>query len=208
MRHFELITRLLAALILLAVAAALCAVWIFGAALPERIIAFRDGAGTGWRIAAAVGAIAVAALAVVRLLIPAIENRRRQHFATHRFGDDAVSVSIGTVEQLAARCVREHQELYRPRVKVRSAEDGVSVEIVCSLRSGTDLPVSADYLQRQIRRHIADATGLKVTSVRVRVENLVGEAPKIADVPTHEHPPRPAAKPEQNENQSTGGNQA
>ena len=205
MRHFDTATRLIAAILLLAVAAALLGVWVFGWKLPEAMIAFRDGGGL-WSALAAVGALLTAALAAARLLMPLLLRMRRRRVVSHRFGEDSVSVSIDAVEQIAARCVREHRELCRPRVTVREGGEGVTVDVDCTLRSGTDLPVSADYLQRQIRRHIADATGFRVQAVNVRVEGLTGAHPAVADVPSHEPPP--AEAPAADDNKDAGGKQA
>ncbi len=207
MRKGESVIRTIGAILLLAVAAALCGVWVFGWRLPEHAMSFRDEAAAGWIVLAACGAVLTALLALALLFAPLLAKREKKNYVLQQIGPDSVSVSIDTVEQLASRCVREHSELQRPRVSVKDGTGGVSVEVTCDLRSGTDLRVSADYLQRQIRRHIADATGLKVESVSVRVDHLTGNAPKIADVPSHEKPIRPGEKDGTDE-QSSGGDRS
>ena len=205
MRVLDGLIRALTALLLLAVCAALCAVWFFGWNLPAQMTAFREHSEElGWVMLAGVGAVIAGLIALGSLLMPRLLRKRDKGYLVQRMGDDKVSVSKDVVEELAMAVIREHRELERAKVWVSSERDGVCVRIRCRLRAGTDLTSSVDYIQRQIRRHITDTTGLKVKEVSLRVESLSGAPLPIPDVPAHEEPEiLPAGeKPERREKQA------
>ena len=189
MRLLDRLVRALVSLLLLAVSAALALVMFTGWNLPERITAFRGDPGhMGWFILAGIGAVISGALAILCLLMPHIRKKHDKGYVLQKMGDDRVSVSRDVVENLATACIREHRELERCKVYVHSHREGVNITVVCRLRAGTDLTRSVDYIQRQIRRHVTDTTGLKVHQVLLKVESLTGEPLPVPDVPTHEEP--------------------
>ena len=199
MRFLNGLIRLLAALVLLAVALGLLASWLFGWDLPAQMEAFRLTASLGWRLLAGAGCLLTAALAAALLLLPRLQKKRgRDGYLVQRFESDSVCVSPGAVEAIAARCIREHKELEDTKITVDSGEDGLTVEIGCKLVSGASLSQSVDFIQRQIRRHITDSTGLRVAEVILRVDGVVGRTPVAKDIPSHGDP-APEAKPEKTE---------
>ena len=188
MRLLDRLIRVLTAVLLLAVSAAMCAVWFFGWDLPGLMNGFRANSDPGWAILAGVGAALCGALALLDIFFPGILLKRDKGYVVQKMADDRISVSRDVVEELAMACIREHKELEKPKLSARSHRDGVDINISCRLRSGTDLTRSIDYIQRQIRRHVTDTTGLKVHHVALRVEALTGKPLPIPDVPTHEEP--------------------
>ena len=191
MRFLNGLIRLLAAALLLAVALALLASWLFGWDLPARMEAFRLTAPLGWRLLAGAGCLLTAAAAA--LLLPR-RRKRGDGYLVQRFDADSVHVSRGAVEAIAARCIREHKELESAKITVTGGEAGLTVEASCRLVSGASLSQSVDFIQRQIRRHITDSTGLRVAEVILRVEGVVGRTPVAKDIPSHGDP-KPAEAP-------------
>ena len=194
MRFLNGLIRLLAVVLLLAVALALLASWLFGWDLPARMEAFRLTAPLGWRLLAGAGCLLTAAAAVAPLLPR--RKKRGDGYVVQRFDADSVCVSRGAVEAIAARCIREHKELEGAKITVTDGEAGLTVEAACKLVSGASLSQSVDFIQRQIRRHITDSTGLRVAEVVLRVEGVVGRTPVAKDIPSHGDP-EPAQSPEE-----------
>ena len=143
MRFLNGLIRLLAVVLLLAVALALLASWLFGWDLPARMEAFRLTAPLGWRLLAGAGCLLTAAAAVAPLLPR--RKKRGDGYLVQRFDADSVCVSRGAVEAIAARCIREHKELEGAKITVTDGEAGLTVEASCKLVSGASLSQSVEH---------------------------------------------------------------
>lgn len=96
-------------------------------------------------------------------------KKRKQGFLARHYKGDRICVSRDVVEGLTARCLAEHGELETRAIHVSGDDQWVTVEVVCRLRNGAEL-TEPNGIQQQIRRSVADATGLNVMDVTLRLE--------------------------------------
>ena len=102
-------------------------------------------------------------------LLPRRRKRRERDFLVQRLSGDEVCVSRGVIEGLAVQCIGGHPELETAAVTMEGDGGWVWVEVVCKRRSPDSAP-PVEEIQREIRRRIAEGTGLNVGEVTLRFE--------------------------------------
>lgn len=98
------------------------------------------------------------------------------------FGD--MSISMNAMETMVRKCVDSHQELGVDSTHIYHGKDGIMVDLKITLRSGVNIPLTVNALQKQIKQYITSCSGVDVQQVRVMVETdptaaklLPGEIP-------------------------------
>lgn len=81
------------------------------------------------------------------------------------------SFATGVVERLG-------KKNHGKGVKVELAEDGVIVDVYCSMIFGVSIPVVAQKVQDNIRQALLNMTALEVSEVNVHVVSIQFENPK------------------------------
>lgn len=79
--------------------------------------------------------------------------------------------ATGVVERLGKR---NHGK----GVKVELADDGVIIDIYCSMKFGVSIPTIAQKVQDNVRQALLNMTALEVTEVNVHVVSILFENPK------------------------------
>lgn len=130
------------------------------------------------------------------------------------FGD--MSISMNAMETMVRKCVDAHEELSAESTHIYHGRDGVMVDLKITLRSGVNIPLTVNALQKQIKQYITSCSGVDVQQVRVMVETdptaarlLPGDIPvePIAQpveepspaMPCHEETPEVFATPQPEE---------
>lgn len=114
------------------------------------------------------------------------------------FGD--MSISMNAMETMVRKCVDSHQELGVDSTHIYHGKDGIMVDLKITLRSGVNIPLTVNALQKQIKQYITSCSGVDVQQVRVMVETdptaarlLPGDIPAESVLQPAEEPD--AAKP-------------
>lgn len=109
------------------------------------------------------------------------------------FGD--MSISMNAMETMVRKCVDSHQELGVDSTHIYHGKDGIMVDLKITLRSGVNIPLTVNALQKQIKQYITSCSGVDVQQVRVMVETdptaaklLPGEIPAESILQPAEEP--------------------
>lgn len=97
-------------------------------------------------------------------------RRREKGFVIQQteFGD--MSISMNAMETMVRKCVEAHEELSAESTHIYHGRDGVMVDLKIILRSGVNIPLTVNALQKQIKQYITSCSGVDVQQVRVMVE--------------------------------------
>lgn len=118
--------------------------------------------------------IVLAALLLIALGVHGIglllRRRKEKGFVIQQteFGD--MSISMNAMETMVRKCVDAHEELSADSTHIYHGRDGVMVDLKITLRSGVNIPLTVNALQKQIKQYITSCSGVDVQQVRVMVE--------------------------------------
>lgn len=164
--------RLLIAVSGLLIVLAAVGLFVFGVGLfPVKLdLSMLEGPFEVWQRAVTV-AVSVLLLALGLHGICLLFRRRRdkgfiiQHT---EYGD--MSISMTALESMVKKCVDAHDELSINTTRIHREREGIMVELRITLKSGANIPLTVNALQKQIKQYITSCSGVDVHKVRVMVE--------------------------------------
>ncbi len=153
---------------------------------------------SGWQLLVAVCVCIV--LCYIGLCGIALLFRRRKEKGVvmqhTEFGD--VSISMKAMENMVRKCVDAHPELNVNQTRISHSRSGVSVDIKITLMTGSNIPLTVNALQKQVKQYITSCSGVDVEEVRVMVETEAAKhlpAPEAVEMaeekPAQEEAPQP-----------------
>lgn len=89
----------------------------------------------------------------------------------NEFGD--VRISMETVENLALKSASKHRGLKDLRARIRISEAGLDIVIRTVVDGDTSIPALTEDIQRSVKSHVEEITGIPVAGVSVFVANVV-----------------------------------
>ncbi|WP_040713086.1 alkaline shock response membrane anchor protein AmaP [Paenibacillus curdlanolyticus] len=95
---------------------------------------------------------------------PSIDQR-------NEFGD--VRISMETVENLALKAASRHRGLKDLRARIRVTDAGLDIVIRTVVEGDTSIPALTEEIQRSVKGHVEEITGIPVAGVSVFVANVV-----------------------------------
>src|SRR5690606_23847524 len=84
-----------------------------------------------------------------------------------------VRISIETVENLALKAASRHRGVKDLRARVRIAESGIDIMIRAVVDGESAIPALSEEIQRTVKEHVEDITGIPVSNVAVYVANII-----------------------------------
>lgn len=90
------------------------------------------------------------------------------------FGD--IRISLETVENLALKAASRQRGVKDMRARIRIEEAGLDIAIRTVVDGETSIPVLTEDVQRTVKEHVEDITGIPVANVSVFVANVIQSA--------------------------------
>ncbi|PZD93437.1 alkaline shock response membrane anchor protein AmaP [Paenibacillus sambharensis] len=87
------------------------------------------------------------------------------------FGD--IRISVETVENLALKAAAKQRGVKDLRARIRIVESGLDIMLRTVVDGETSLPLVTEEIQRAVKEHVEEITGIPVSSVSVFVANIV-----------------------------------
>lgn len=145
-------------------------------------------APAGWRLWVIHGICALLFLLGLRG-VALLFRRRDRGFVMQRTEYGDMSISMKALENMIRRCVEGHEALKLNSIRISRVRDGVNVDLCITLVGGTNIPLTVNALQKQIKQYITSCSGIDVREVRVQVET---DLAKLAPPPDSAAQERPA----------------
>lgn len=155
-------------------------------------------APTGWRRWMVIGVCVLLALLGLRGIAVLFRHKDRG-FVLQRMEYGDMSISMKALENMIRRCVEGHEALKLNNIHISRVREGISVDLRITLMGGTNIPLTVNALQKQIKQYITSCSGIDVREVRVQVEtDLAKLAPPqvspVEELPKAEEPARLSTK--------------
>jgi uncharacterized alkaline shock family protein YloU len=87
------------------------------------------------------------------------------------FGD--IRISLETVENLALKAATRQRGVKDLRARIRIAESGIDIMLRAVVDGESSIPVLTEEIQKAVKEHIEEITGIPVSSVTVFVANVI-----------------------------------
>ena len=87
------------------------------------------------------------------------------------FGD--IRISIETIENLALKTASKQRGVKELRARVRAADSGLEIVLRAVIDGESSIPVLTEEIQRAVKEHVEEITGIPVSNVAVFVANVV-----------------------------------
>ncbi len=87
------------------------------------------------------------------------------------FGD--IRISIETIENLALKTASKQRGVKELRARVRASDAGLEIVLRAVIDGESSIPALTEEIQRAVKDHVEEITGIPVTNVAVFVANVV-----------------------------------
>lgn len=143
----------------------LAAVAAHGTCSRLRFLHLPDGPGGRVALGSALFALTVGLLAVLL-------RRSEQRIAVDVSDHGAIVLGSATLERLVSDALGVHREIIRVRAEVRSQADGLAAGVWAAARPQVDAAALRAEIDQSVRTALEQATGLPVTTVRIKIKVL------------------------------------
>jgi uncharacterized alkaline shock family protein YloU len=87
------------------------------------------------------------------------------------FGD--IRISLETVENLALKAASRHRGVQDLRARIRVTDAGIDISVRAVVDGDSPIPALSEEIQRSVRDHVEEITGIPVANVAVYIANIV-----------------------------------
>ncbi|WP_270170465.1 alkaline shock response membrane anchor protein AmaP [Paenibacillus sp. SYP-B4298] len=87
------------------------------------------------------------------------------------FGD--IRISMETVENLSLKAAGKQKGVRELKARIRVLESGLEITLRAVVDGESSIPALTEEIQRSVKEHVEDITGIPVTSVTVFVANII-----------------------------------
>lgn len=87
------------------------------------------------------------------------------------FGD--IRISMETVENLALKAAGKQKGVRELKARIRILESGLEITLRAVVDGESSIPALTEEIQRSVKEHVEDITGIPVASVTVFVANII-----------------------------------
>lgn len=123
---------------------------------------------------AAVAVCAVLFLLSIRFLFVSLQRSRERSGSIDQrtdFGD--IRISLETVENLSLKAANRVRGVKDLRARVRVDNSGLDIQLRSVIDGESSIPQLTEEMQRGVKEHVEEITGIPVASVTVYVANVV-----------------------------------
>ncbi len=116
-------------------------------------------------------------------------RRADKGFIVQRTDMGDMCIAMSALSSMVNKCVDQHPEVSVKKTRIHRIRDGVIVDLKILLGNGSNIPLTVNVLQKQIKQYITSCSGVDVHEVRVQVGT--------SDLPVQETAEQPAIVAEQ-----------
>ena len=98
-----------------------------------------------------------------------------------------IKISLKALANITRKCAEKHPSLIVNKIKIKRHKLKVAIDLNVTLKSEEVIPDIVGALQKEIKEHIQDSTGVHVQKVRVSVETLGKSTVKGSKVSNIDH---------------------
>lgn len=103
-------------------------------------------------------------------------KQRTSGFVMQKAENGTIGVAVKSIEGMVQHCVSLYDVIAEAEISVVEKRDGIAILLNVQEAAGVNIPLMVGALQKQIRQHVMDCTGVDVREVRVLVENCDASA--------------------------------
>ena len=135
----------------------------------------------GW---GALGGIVLLALVAVYLLTGIRREPAGDQYLSFNNNGATVSILLRAVNEFISRIGDEFAAIVSLKPSVRPRGSSIEVELDLRVKAGTQIPELSQLLEERVRESVRQNLGLSdIKRIRVNVKDIVGESPKVDDIP-------------------------
>ncbi len=97
---------------------------------------------------------------------------RRKGFVVEKREGGELAISVKALESLVTKCLAPYDAVTCKSIHLHNEREGLVIGLRTGVRRGTNIPMLADSLQKQIRQYVTDCTGCDVKRVYVQVDSM------------------------------------
>ena len=97
---------------------------------------------------------------------------RRKGFVVEKREGGELAISVKALESLVMKCIAPYEAVECKSIHLHNEREGLVIGLRIGVRRGTNIPMLADSLQKQIRQYVSDCTGCDVKRVYVQVDTM------------------------------------
>jgi len=90
------------------------------------------------------------------------------------FGD--IRISLETVENLALKMAAKQREVKDLRARIRLTDAGIDIALRAVVEGENSIPALTEEIQRTVKNHVEEITGIPVAGVSVYIANIIQTA--------------------------------
>lgn len=102
-------------------------------------------------------------------------RQKKDAFVLQHTPTGELSISVKAMEHLIQQCVASREEVSLKSMQISNLKSGVLIDLGVSLASNISIPLAVSALQKQVKQHLLQSTGVDVKEVRVTVETTDSE---------------------------------
>ncbi len=86
-----------------------------------------------------------------------------------------IRISFSAIESMVLRVIRGHREINEIKTKIATGQDGLNIMLKITVIPETIIPEMIEKLQKTIKEHIEEMTGITVPVVKVLVDRVTAK---------------------------------
>lgn len=128
---------------------------------------------------------------VYLLTLPKSGRATREDFVVQQTAGGELRISVKAMESLVHKVMDAHDEMALKGLTIENRRDGVVIDLKVAMAGNISIPLAVAALQKEVRQHLLNASGVDVKEVRVSVDtadNEVKESPFLMQEPPKVEP--------------------
>jgi uncharacterized alkaline shock family protein YloU len=123
--------------------------------------------------------IAIVILSGIRLFWVSLVKPRGKHVVLAETSLGQVKVSFQAIESLVEKVVSQFNGVREVKPRIVAVPQGVGIQVRASVTPDINVPEVSREIQNRIKERILEVTGITVNTVRVTVENISVNKPRV-----------------------------
>ncbi len=124
-------------------------------------------------------AMAALILAGLRLLYAAVRPIGEQRSVVHEFSLGEVHITLPAIEELVKKAAYQIEGVRDIKPRITSSKAGIGIAIRATVTPDINIPEVSKKIQHHVKDYIFEVTGISVHSVKVMVENISTNRPRV-----------------------------
>ncbi|WP_031514869.1 alkaline shock response membrane anchor protein AmaP [Desulfofalx alkaliphila] len=123
--------------------------------------------------------IGVLLLVSLRLFYVSLVGSREKRAVVHEFTLGQLRITIPAIEGLVKKAAFQIDGVREVKPRINTVKDGVSVFVKVTVAPDINIPETSKQIQQRIKDYLLEITGISVHNVKVMVENISTNKPRV-----------------------------